>query len=215
MASLQERLQGEGYQVVTAASLEQAATRLRAQQPDVIMLDPALEDSTGFDALRTLRSKTDAPLMILGPEGQDVDKVVALELGADGYVTMPLGMREILARVRSLLRRSRRMSFGSDRSAVIRASGLEINVERRDVVRAGRHVELRPREFDLLLFLAENAGRTFTREQLLAHVWGYRPYGRTRTVDVHIDRLRRKIEETPKQPQFLITVRGVGYRFEA
>jgi DNA-binding response OmpR family regulator len=147
---------------------------------------------------------------MLTAKGEEVDKVVGLELGADDYVTKPFGMRELLARVRALLRRV----DSPAETETLTSGDLEIDLKRREAIRDGKTLDLKPKELELLLFLMRNKGRAFTREQLLRDVWGYDFFGDSRTVDVHVRWLRQKIEDEPAKPVRLITVRGVGYRFE-
>jgi DNA-binding response OmpR family regulator len=147
---------------------------------------------------------------MLTAKGEEVDKVVGLELGADDYVTKPFGMRELLARVRALLRRTEAGVEGE----MLVTGDLQIDLRRREVTRSGRLLELKPKEMELLLFFVRNRGRAFTREQLLRDVWGYDFFGDSRTVDVHVRWLRQKIEDDPGRPARLVTVRGTGYRFE-
>jgi DNA-binding response OmpR family regulator len=164
----------------------------------------------GLEVCRILRRETKLPILMLTAKGEEVDKVVGLELGADDYVTKPFGMRELLARVRALLRRSE-----SPADAETLTSGdLQIDLKRREASRGGEAMDLKPKELELLTYLFRNKGRAFTREQLLRDVWGYDFYGDSRTVDVHVRWLRQKIESEPAKPVRLITVRGIGYRFD-
>jgi two-component system OmpR family response regulator len=152
------------------------------------------------------------PILMLTAKTEEIDKVVGLELGADDYVTKPFSMRELLARVRALLRRAE--TAPSAEREVLEAGDLQVDLRRREASRGGRALSLRPKEFDLLAFFLRNRGRAFTRDQLLNQIWGYDFVGDTRTVDVHIRWLRQKTEEVPGKPSRLITVRGVGYRFD-
>ena len=165
----------------------------------------------GLEVCRVIRRETTAPILMLTAKDTEVDKVVGLELGADDYVTKPFSMRELMARVRALLRRTD--ALGEDRE-LLTSGDLELNLKRREVLRDGRALALKPKEFDLLAFFLRSQGRAFTREQILSEIWGYGFAGDTRTVDVHINWLRQKVEEEPANPRRLITVRGVGYRFE-
>ncbi len=210
VATLKYNLEREGYRVVTAADGEQALTAARAERPELIILDLMLPVMDGLEVCRILRRETSQPILMLTARGEEVDKVVGLELGADDYVTKPFGMRELLARVRALLRRT----GASEPDEGLVSGDLTFDLKRREVLRDGKVLDLKPKEIDLLLYFARNRGRAFSREQLLREVWGYDFYGDSRTVDVHVSWLRQKIEAEPHRPARLVTVRGVGYRFE-
>jgi DNA-binding response OmpR family regulator len=177
------------------------------------VLDLMLPRMDGLEVCRILRRETAVPIIVLTAKGEEVDKVVGLEIGADDYVTKPFGMRELLARVRALLRRAARPPATNEEESVS-LGDLEIDLRSRVASRSGRALPLRPKEYELLAFLARNRGRAFTRDQILNQVWGYDFAGETRTVDVHVRWLREKIEREPSKPTRLITVRGTGYRFE-
>jgi len=213
-------LRREGYEVRLAFDGEQALDLARQVNPDLILLDIMLPKLHGLEVCRILRGEMTAPILVLSARADEVDKVVGLELGADDYVTKPFSMRELLARVRAALRRVQitrhEVATDSDTSPDRVVSGdLEIDASRHLVLWQGVPVPLKPKEFDLLAFLARNRGRVFSRDALLQHVWGYEYAGDTRTVDVHIRGLREKIEEDPSTPRRIETVRGVGYRFKA
>ena len=210
VATLKYNLEREGYRVVTASDGEKALSAARADRPDLIILDLMLPVMDGLEVCRILRRETSQPILMLTARGEEVDKVVGLELGADDYVTKPFGMRELLARVRALLRRTNAVEPGEG----LVSGDLTFDLKRRDVLRDGKVLDLKPKEIDLLLYFARNRGRAFSREQLLREVWGYDFYGDSRTVDVHVSWLRQKIEMEPHRPARLVTVRGVGYRFE-
>jgi DNA-binding response OmpR family regulator len=210
VATLRYNLEREGYRVLTAADGEAALAAARTERPDLVVLDLMLPVMDGLEVCRVLRNEMRAPILMLTARSEEVDKVVGLELGADDYVTKPFGMRELLARVRALLRR---VDSQPDNESLV-SDDIEIDLKRHEVVRAGKRLDLKPKELDLLLFFVRNKGRAFTREQLLRDVWGYDFLGDSRTVDVHIRWLRQKIEAEPADPTRLITVRGVGYRFE-
>lgn len=210
VATLKYNLEREGYRVITASDGEQALTAARAERPELIILDLMLPVMDGLEVCRILRRETSQPILMLTAQGEEVDKVVGLELGADDYVTKPFGMRELLARVRALLRRTN----ASEQDEGIVSGDLTFDLKRREVLRSGKVLDLKPKEIDLLLYFARNRGRAFSREQLLREVWGYDFYGDSRTVDVHVSWLRQKIEMEPHRPARLVTVRGVGYRFE-
>lgn len=212
VATLKYNLEREGYQVVTATDGESALSAARQTHPGLIVLDLMMPGLDGLELCRILRRETNVPILMLTARGMEVDKVVGLEMGADDYVTKPFGMRELVARVRALLRRAEAQD---DAAGDVVASGdVSIDLRRRVASRSGKPLPLKPKEFELLAFLARNSGRAFTREQLLRQVWGYEFAGDTRTVDVHVRWLRQKIEAEPAKPVRLITVRGVGYRFE-
>jgi DNA-binding response OmpR family regulator len=166
----------------------------------------------GFEVCRLLRREMTVPILMLTAKADEVDKVVGLELGADDYVTKPFSMRELLARVRALLRRAE--ATPAAEAEVVTAADLQVDLRRREASRQGRALTLKPKEYELLLFLLRNRGRAFTREQILNQIWGYDFVGDTRTVDVHVRWLRQKIEDEPAKPTRLITVRGTGYRFD-
>jgi DNA-binding response OmpR family regulator len=212
LATVKYNLERDGYRVVTAADGEAALRLARAEHPDLLILDLMLPVMDGLDVCRILRREMALPILMLTARTEEVDKVVGLELGADDYVTKPFGMRELIARVHALLRRSENAAV--DDSESITSGDLVINLRRREATRDGATLELKPKEFELLLFFARNRGRAFTREQLLRDVWGYDFYGDSRTVDVHIRWLRQKIESDPAKPVRLVTIRGTGYRFE-
>jgi DNA-binding response OmpR family regulator len=210
VATLKYNLEREGYRVLTAGDGGIALTMARSERPDLIVLDLMLPVMDGLEVCRTLRREMTLPILMLTARSEEVDTVVGLELGADDYVTKPFGMRELLARVRALLRR-----VESQPESEVQVSGdLQIDLKRHEVVRNGERLDLKPKELDLLLFFVRNRGRAFTREQLLRDVWGYDFLGDSRTVDVHVRWLRQKIEVEPATPIRLMTVRGVGYRFE-
>ena len=166
----------------------------------------------GLEVCRRLRAESDVPILMLTARTEEADKVIGLELGADDYLTKPFGMRELVARLRALVRRGQAQA-PCVWSSVISVEGLEIDQRGRSVRRDGGEIPLKPEEFDLLFHLASHPGQVFTRQQLLEQVWGYDFFGGSRTVDVHIRWLREKLEETPAEPRHLLTVRGVGYKF--
>jgi two-component system alkaline phosphatase synthesis response regulator PhoP len=204
-------LESAGFRVATAQDGQMALTVFRHERPALVVLDLGLPAIDGLDVARTLRRESDVPIIMLTARVDEADKLIGLELGADDYVTKPFSPRELVARVRAVLRR-----VGGEREQAappIAAGEVEIDLERRHVTVAGRMVDLTPTEFDLLVVLARNPGRVFTRLELLDRVQGYAFEGYERTVDAHVKNLRQKIEADPKQPRYLLTVYGVGYRF--
>jgi DNA-binding response OmpR family regulator len=216
LAKVRESLVNRNHQVVTARSLQTAIERLHRHPPDIVIVDPYLSDSEGYEACRRLRQETMVPLVIVAENDEEIDKVVAFELGADEYMTKPVSMRELQARVAARLRLAKQPAgtLSSTRMEPIRAGGLELNLARREVAKDGRSVDLRHKEFELLALLMQHRGRSLTRAELVKQIWGYESIGSTRTVDVHIDRLRKKIEDDPASPRYIVTQRGIGYRFE-
>ena len=218
-------LRGEGYVVLTAADGITALEIARQNPVSLVLLDLMLPRLDGLDVCRQLRSKTETAntsILMLTARGEETDKIIGLELGADDYVTKPFSWKELRARVRALLRREQTQvgtvggavdSPGEDRR-ILTSGDLHIDVDRREVRRGDREIELPTRLFDLLVYLVRNKGLVLTRDRLLQHVWGYDYAGDTRTVDVHMRWLREKLEDDPANPQLLLTVRGVGYRYK-
>jgi DNA-binding response OmpR family regulator len=204
-------LENAGFRTLTAGDGQAALTVFRHQKPALVILDLGLPGIDGLDVIRTLRKDTNVPVIMLTARVDEADRLIGLELGADDYVTKPFSPRELVARVRAVLRRT-----GSERempAPPVIAGDVTIDLERRQVAVAGRAVELTPTEFDLLVVLARNPGRVFTRLELLDRVQGYAFEGYERTVDAHVKNLRQKIEPDPRQPTYLLTVFGVGYKF--
>jgi two-component system OmpR family response regulator len=218
-ATLQQALrynfQREGYQVVSAADGEQALDLAAREQPDVVILDIWLPKLDGLEVCRALRRDSNVPILMLTARDEEIDKIVGLELGADDYLTKPFSMRELLARVKAMLRRSQMLRSAEQPAGAgpLESGDLRLSLDEHRVYRDGREVQLKPKEFDLLAFLMQRPGRVFTRAALLSQVWGYSYAGDSRTVDVHIRWLREKLEPDPAHPVLIETVRGVGYRF--
>jgi DNA-binding response OmpR family regulator len=212
VATLRFNLERDGYSVLTAQDGDIGLAQARAHRPDLVLLDLMLPGLNGLEVCRVLRRESTTPILMLTARAEETDKVVGLEVGADDYLTKPFSMRELLARVRALLRRAEMPAV--EESELIVRGDLQVDMRRREATRKGEVLTLKPKEYDLLVHLMRNQGRAFTREQLLDQVWGYEYAGDTRTVDVHVSWLRQKIEEEPSKPARLITVRGVGYRFE-
>lgn len=207
-------LKREGYEVAVAADGLRALECVREEQPDLVILDIMLPQLDGFEVCRILRAAgAKVPILMLTAKTEEVDKVVGLELGADDYLTKPFGLRELVARIRALLRRAQRLKEAAQ-DEVLHYGDLEINVSSRTVRRGNSLLELSPKEFDLLAFLVKNRGQVFSRDALLERVWEHNWVGDPRTVDVHIRRLREKVELDPANPRRILTVRGVGYKFE-
>jgi two-component system OmpR family response regulator len=213
--TLKYNLRKDGYDVVTANDGEQAIEVARREKPDLLILDIMLPKMNGFEVCRILRQEMIVPILMLTAKADETDKIVGLEIGADDYMTKPFSMRELLARVRAMLRRTKMTEPSSaGESASLKNGNIEIDIARHRASLSGAALELSPKEFDLLAFLAKNKGLVFSREQLLEKVWGYDYAGDTRTVDVHIRWLRQKIETDPSHPKYLLTVRGTGYKLE-
>jgi DNA-binding response OmpR family regulator len=214
-STLSYNLRKNGFEVLSAADGVTGLQEARRAKPDIVVLDLMLPKMDGLEVCRRLRADSDVPILMLTARSEELDKVVGLEMGADDYLTKPFGMRELMARVRALLRRSahRPDQTAMDDATVIRAGGIEFDARGRTVRRGDDEIGLKPKEFDLVFFLAKNAGQVFTREQLLEKVWGYDFFGGSRTVDVHVRWLREKLEVDPPRPRHLLTVRGVGYKF--
>jgi DNA-binding response OmpR family regulator len=204
-------LEREGFHVEAAADGEAALELAARSRPDIVVLDLMLPKVDGLEVFRRLRDLWDVPVMMLTAKGEEIDRLVGLELGADDYVSKPFSPREVVARVRAILRRGDR--GGSDGAPLV-IGRLEIDRERREVRRDAASVHLTRKEYDLLELLASHPGRTFTRTDLLEEVWDFAWDGDSSTITVHIRRLREKIEDVPSEPQHLVTVWGVGYRFE-
>ncbi|MEW5933832.1 MAG: response regulator transcription factor [Bacillota bacterium] len=218
LSTLKFNLEKEGYAVATARDGWEALEVARAEKPDLVILDIMLPELDGIEVCRHLRRESAVPVIMLTARGEEIDRVVGLEVGADDYVTKPFSMRELMARVRAVLRRvalDREAAAASTRDTqVVEAGPVSIDAGARRVRVRGENVELRPKEFDLLWLLVQNRGMVLSRDLILEKVWGYDFPGDTRTVDVHIRWLREKIEENPGQPRWITTVRGLGYRFE-
>jgi len=220
LETLEYNLAGEGYEVLTAADGLTALEVAREEQPDLVVLDLMLPRLDGFEVCRILRRETSVPILMLTARADEVDRVVGLEVGADDYLTKPFSMRELLARVKALLRRVRLIREEIAGEQVV--SGTEqlafgdliIDLDRREVLVRGEALRPKPKEFELLLFLARHAGMALSRDLLLERVWGWDYGGGSRTVDVHVRWLREKVEVDPANPERIVTVRGVGYCFE-
>jgi DNA-binding response OmpR family regulator len=217
-------LRAEGYDVLTAGDGATALDTAQRSRPDLVLLDVMLPVLDGLEVCRQLRQRgetTDVPILMLTARADETDKVVGLELGADDYVTKPFSWRELRARVRALLRRAEPRSnlvpasALREESRILTAEEVRVDLDRREVNKGERQIEMPARLFDLLVYMMRHRGMVLTRDRLLEHVWGYDFAGDTRTVDVHIRWLREKVEEDPSNPIIIQTVRGVGYRFKS
>jgi DNA-binding response OmpR family regulator len=212
----------EGYEVRTAADGPGALSAAREQPPDLVLLDIMLPGMDGFEVCRRLRAETNVPILMLTAREAEIDRVVGLEMGADDYIVKPFHMRELVARIKAQLRRTRMVreeqaaAPGAEAAPQepIRTGDLEIQIARGEALRAGKPLALKPKEYELLVYFARHRGQVLSREQILQKVWGWEYTGDSRTVDVHVRWLREKIEADPTRPQRLVTVRGAGYRFE-
>lgn len=207
-------LEREGYDVSIAEDGLKAVEMFELHGADIILLDLMLPGLPGTEVCRAIRVKSMVPIIMLTAKDTEIDKVVGLELGADDYVTKPYSSRELLARIRAVLRRGQ--AQGSEGSSnVLEAGGVRVDVDRYVVTVRGEDMQLPLKEFELLEMLVRNAGRVMTRDQLIDRVWGSDYVGDTKTLDVHVKRLRTKIEENPSKPELLVTLRGLGYKFNA
>ena len=210
-----EALQRAGFEAVVTRTAAGALELARETEPDLVMLDLSLPDGDGRDVCRELRRRSDVPIVMLTARGTEMDRIVGLELGADDYVVKPFSAREVISRIRAVLRRSApRGGAGSD-DRPIRIVGLELDPAARVARLGGEELELSRKEFDLLAELMRNAGRVVSREDLMSKVWDVNWFGSTKTLDVHIGWLRRKLGDDPGDPRYIETVRGVGFRFAA
>jgi DNA-binding response OmpR family regulator len=216
--TLAEALEQDGLDVVTAADGKEALEQFRAHSPDLVLLDLMLPQVSGIEVCRVIRRESAVPIVMLTAKDSEIDKVVGLELGADDYVTKPFSLRELMARIRSQLRRldnaeaiAGALEAGADTATPVELGVVRVDLAGHRLLRDGEELSVKPKAFELLAFLLRNPGQVFSREQLLQKVWGYDYAGETRTVDVHVHWLRGAIETDPSQPEYLQTVRGVGY----
>jgi two-component system alkaline phosphatase synthesis response regulator PhoP len=208
---LRDNFEFEGYVVLTASDGQAGLEKAREEKPDLLVLDVMLPKLSGLEVCKTLRGEGyEKPILMLTARGQEIDKVVGLELGADDYVTKPFSIRELLARVKAILRRT---DGKAKRLAKYRFSDVDLDFEAYKATKGGEPLELSPREFELLRYLIERKGETVTRDQLLEDVWGYESYPSTRTVDTHIAKLRGKIGDSGSEPRYILTIHGMGYKF--
>lgn len=211
VAGLRDNFEFEGYEVITASDGVEGLQRALEESPDVVILDVMMPRMSGLEVCKQLRAKRSSlPIIMLTARGQEVDKVVGLELGADDYVTKPFSIRELLARVKAILRRTAAGPKHQDQHSF---GDVEVDLRRHRVLRAGKALDISSKEFELLKYFISHSGETLSRDRLLEDVWGYENYPTTRTVDTHLVRLRQKLEPEPEQPQYFLTVHGTGYRF--
>jgi two-component system, OmpR family, response regulator RegX3 len=208
---LARALEREGFDVAIADTAAAAVEGFRARRPDLVLLDVMLPDGDGRDVLRQLRQVSRVPVVMLTARGEEMDRVLGLELGADDYVTKPFSAAELVARIRAVLRRVADQPKAGD--SVLEAADVILDLDKRLVTRGGEQVDLTVKEFDLLRLLLESAGKVVRREQLIADVWDTNWFGSTKTLDVHVSSLRRKLGDDPSDPRYIHTVRGIGFRF--
>ena len=205
-------LESEGYEHQSAYDGQQALDMVESIHPDMVVLDLMMPKVSGIDVCRTIRQTSTLPIIMLTAKGEEIDRILGLELGADDYIVKPFSPREVLARIKAVLRRFSEKSSEED-SSIVRLPQLEISLENYQVKAAGKIIPCTPKEVEILHMLTSNVGQVFSREQILSRVWGYDYFGDTRTVDAHIKRIRQKLP-TENAPWALKTVYGVGYRFE-
>jgi DNA-binding response OmpR family regulator len=208
-------LERDGFRVVQARDGEEALAHFEREPIDLVVLDLMLPKLDGLEVCKRLRAESSVPIIMLTARDDELDKVLGLELGADDYITKPFSIREFRSRVRALLRRASAPRADEHSDELIETDGLKIDLGRREVEAYGRAVQLTYVEFELLRTLASHAGRVYTREQLLQALWGGSDYREPRTIDVHVRHLREKLERDPQEPELILTVRGVGYRFRS
>ena len=216
LTTLKYNLGMEGYEVIAVMDGAEALTLARSRTPNLIVLDVMLPIMSGMEVCRSLRAEGDTvPILMLTARAEEIERVVGLETGADDYMIKPFSVREVVAKVAAMLRRVEMLTAKDQEQPEERVGigDIVIDLAGREVTRSGEVIHLRPKEYDLLVYLVLDRGRAFSRDQLLQHVWGYDYAGDTRTVDVHVRWLRQKIEEDPSSPKYVLTVRGLGYRF--
>lgn len=206
-------LEAEGFSVEKSLTGQDALEKFKSLNPDLVVLDIMLPDIDGWEICRTIRKESKMPIIMLTAREDETDRVVGLEIGADDYITKPFSPRELVARVKTVLRRTKPKDR-QDKESLIKCDGLIIDLDKREVKLDGKPVDLTAKEFELLKLLASNPRMVFSRDHLLERIWSYDFYGGTRTVDVHIRHLRKKLNEDRKEPRFIETVRGVGYKFK-
>ena len=203
----------EGYDVFTSVDGEDGLEKAQEIKPDLVLLDVMLPKMDGFEVCRILRKDLEMPVFMISAKAEEIDRVVGLEMGADDYITKPFSMRELVVRVRNSLRRAA-LNPQVDELEILKFGELEIHLTSHMAIVSGEEVSMKPKEFDLLYLLASHKGRAFTRDQILQRLWDDEYIGDVRTVDVHVRWIREKIEVNPSRPEKLVTIRGVGYRFD-
>ena len=203
----------EGYDVFTSVDGEDGLEKAQEIKPDLVLLDVMLPKMDGFEVCRILRKDLEMPVFMISAKAEEIDRVVGLEMGADDYITKPFSMRELVVRVRNSLRRAA-LNPQVDELEILKFGELEIHLTSHMAIVSGEEVSMKPKEFDLLYLLASNKGKAFTRDQILQRLWDREYIGDVRTVDVHVRWIREKIEVNPSRPEKLVTIRGVGYRFD-
>jgi two-component system response regulator RegX3 len=208
-------LEREGFRTELAGTVAEALTKAAEVDPDLVLLDLMLPDGSGYEVCRELRSRSTVPIVMLTARGDEADRVVGLELGADDYVVKPFSAREVAARIRAVLRRAQAVPADapSGTDDAIQIGDVRLDPARHAVTRAGEEIDLARKEFELLQYLMENAGRVVTRDRLLEEVWDMNWFGSTKTLDVHVSAVRKKLGDDPAAPRYVHTVRGVGFRF--
>jgi two-component system alkaline phosphatase synthesis response regulator PhoP len=211
VVGLRDNFEFEGYEVITAGDGVEGLKRALEESPDLVVLDVMMPRMSGLEVCKQLRAKrASLPIIMLTARGQEVDKVVGLELGADDYVTKPFSIRELLARVKAVLRRTAVIPKDQEQHSF---GDVEVDLRRCRVLKSGKALDVSSKEFELLKYFISHSGETLSRHRLLEDVWGYEHYPTTRTVDTHLVRLRQKLEPNPEEPQYFLTVHGTGYRF--
>lgn len=211
--TLEYNLRREQYHVIKSSNGNEAVEIARKEKPDLLILDIMLPGLNGLEVCRILRKDMTIPVLMLTAKNEEIDKIIGLEIGADDYMTKPFSLRELIARIRAMLRRSERYNMPPEKTEDILSVGnLEVDTGRHRIILGDKEIEISPKEYELLVFLIRNKGLVFSRDQLLEKVWGYDYSGDTRTVDVHIRWLRQKIETDPSKPEKILTVRGAGYK---
>ena len=203
-------LEKEGYTAVMAEDGPEALEIFRVNQPDLVLLDIMLPTMDGWEVCKAIRKESNTPIIMLTAKGDESEQVSGLEMGADDYITKPFSPKELMARIKAVLRRA----YPMEETTQVRLDELVIDIDRHEVTESGRPIALTPKEFELLLLLVKNQGKVLSRDMLLETVWGYDYGGETRTVDVHIRRLRQKLNDDPTNPRYIHTVHGVGYKVE-
>lgn len=210
---LQFNLEKEGFSVCTGGDGLEALAIFEKEKPDIVLLDVMMPGMDGLEVCRKIRETSNVPILMLTARAEEVDKVLGLELGADDYITKPFSVRELMARVRTNIRRTVSMAVQTQQKKNQAAGELTLDMEKYEVCKRGKALDITLREMELLRFLMENRGQIFSREVLMEKVWSYEHYGDVRTVDVTVRRLREKIEDEPSEPEYILTKRGVGYYF--